>query len=87
MTDTIALGVITGLHELAVKIPADVSVTGFDDAPLSAYFQPPLTTIRQDVSRLAGTAVESILKLINGQKLEATHVIVPVNLVIRKSTR
>lgn len=87
MTDTIALGVITGLHELSVKIPDQVSVTGFDDAPLSAYFQPPLTTVRQDVGQLAGTAVESILKMIDGQKLEVQHVMVPVSLVVRKSTR
>ncbi|MDD2533518.1 MAG: LacI family DNA-binding transcriptional regulator [Eubacteriales bacterium] len=87
MTDTIALGVITGLHELNITIPEQVSVTGFDDAPLAAYFQPPLTTIRQDIGALSGAAVESLIKMINGEKLESQHVVVPVSLVVRKSTR
>lgn len=87
MTDTIALGVMTGLHELNVRIPEQVSVTGFDDAPLAAYFQPPLTTIRQDIGKLAGSAVESILKMIEGEKLDSQHVVIPISLVVRKSTR
>ncbi len=87
MTDTIALGVITALHELQVRIPEDVSVTGFDDSPLSGFFQPPLTTIRQDVQEMAGSAAQCILSLINRQKLEQRHKIIPVSLVTRKSTR
>jgi LacI family transcriptional regulator len=87
MTDTIALGVMTGLHELQVKIPAEVSVTGYDDAPLAEFFQPPLTTIRQDVPEMARTAAQYILGMINGQRPEQRHQIIPVKLVSRKSTK
>ena len=87
MTDTIALGVMTALHELNVQIPDKISVTGFDDAPLSSFFQPPLTTVRQDVQEMARFAVQSILSMIDGQKPEKRHEIIPVKLVTRKSTK
>ena len=87
MTDTIALGVITALQELQIRIPEDVSVTGFDDSPLSGFFQPPLTTIRQDVQEMAHSAAHLILSMIRGQPVDEPHRVIPVSLVTRRSTR
>lgn len=47
-SDMIASGVITELESLGLKVPADISVTGYDDIPAAAVLNPPLTTIRQD---------------------------------------
>lgn len=87
MTDTLALGVMTGLIEQGVKIPDEVVVTGFDDAPLAEFFQPPLTTIHQNTRQLALTAAQAMLAMIQGQLPEKKHVVIPVELVTRRSTR
>ncbi|MFE6735097.1 LacI family DNA-binding transcriptional regulator [Microbacterium sp. NPDC057650] len=59
--DQMALGLITGLRELGVDAPADISVVGFDDTPDAAYFWPPLTTVRQDFDELARRAVAALV--------------------------
>ena len=46
--DHLALGILRALGERGRRVPEDVSVVGFDDVPESAYFRPPLTTVRQD---------------------------------------
>ena len=45
-SDVVALGAIGSLRAHGLSIPGDVSIVGFDDIPLAAYFDPPLTTIR-----------------------------------------
>ncbi len=47
--DQMALGLIHGLVDRGFDVPGDVSITGFDDNPDSAFYRPPLTTIRLDV--------------------------------------
>jgi len=46
--DDLALGVMRALHEECLRVPEDVSVVGFDDAPQSLYFTPSLTTVHLD---------------------------------------
>ena len=50
--DDLALGVMRALHEAGRRVPADVSVVGFDDVPQAAYYTPALTTVRQDFAGL-----------------------------------
>lgn len=83
--DQMALGVIHALREQHLRVPEDVSVVGFDDMPEAAYFQPPLTTVRQDFSQLGVAAVEYLLERIdNPDVLLKQHVIYP-QLIIRQS--
>ena len=49
-SDVVALGAIGALREAGIRVPHDCSVVGFDDIPLAAYFDPPLTTIRLPAS-------------------------------------
>jgi DNA-binding LacI/PurR family transcriptional regulator len=46
--DDLALGVLHAMREAGRSVPGDVSVVGFDDAPQSAFYAPPLTTVRLD---------------------------------------
>ena len=55
--DQTALGVVRALLDVGRRVPEDVSVVGFDDTPESAYFAPPLTTIRQDFGELGRRCV------------------------------
>ncbi|MCC6613968.1 MAG: substrate-binding domain-containing protein [Anaerolineae bacterium] len=84
--DQMALGAISALHERGIRVPEDVSVVGFDDIPESAYFLPPLTTIRQDFSELGRKGLDCLVALIQraGDR-GGQHVITP-ELVVRGST-
>ncbi|WP_024874361.1 LacI family DNA-binding transcriptional regulator [Saccharomonospora piscinae] len=59
--DQMALGVLRAFHERGVSVPDDVLVAGFDDIPESAYFTPPLTTVRQDFEEVGRRSIELLL--------------------------
>ncbi len=63
--DMIAIGVLKGLHEAGLRIPEDISVTGFDNIALSAYTCPPLTTFDQPKRFIGAEAARLILNLLN----------------------
>jgi DNA-binding LacI/PurR family transcriptional regulator len=74
------------LHERGRRVPEDVSVVGFDDTPESAYFIPPLTTVRQDFQRVGRAAVRLLLdQLASGTKRQ-DRVLIEPELVCRKSS-
>lgn len=84
-SDVVAFGAMAAIREAGLRVPDDISVVGFDDIPLAAYFDPPLTTIRlpaHDLGRAAGIA---LLDHINGRTVE-TRTVLPTTLVIRSST-
>jgi DNA-binding LacI/PurR family transcriptional regulator len=64
--DEIAMGLIRGLTEQGKSIPADVSVVGFDDHPLAAMWEPPLTTVRQDFADLGARAFTMLEDILGG---------------------
>lgn len=78
--DQMALGVIAGLTSAGIRVPEDVSVTGFDDNPDAAYYRPALTTVRIDIAAEARRCVAEVLGL--------PHEPVPssARLVVRAST-
>lgn len=83
--DHLALGILRALGERGRRVPEDVSVVGFDDVPESAYFRPPLTTVRQDFAALALTALDVLLGHVNGDSVQRRTTIRP-ELVVRSST-
>jgi DNA-binding LacI/PurR family transcriptional regulator len=84
--DLSAMGVINAIVESGRRVPADVSVVGFDDLHLSAYTTPPLTTIHQPALEIAERAVQLLLELTKRRKvLRLRHLLEPV-LIVRGST-
>lgn len=83
VTDEIALGVMnTARHELGLSVPGDVSVIGFDDAPISDWSSHRLTTVRQSLSALT----DATLKAITGPAdAPPSHHFLPVSLIERGS--
>lgn len=59
--DQMALGAMRALHQHGVAIPGEISVVGYDDTAESAWYQPPLTTVRQDLQALGEQCVETLL--------------------------
>ncbi|USQ98059.1 LacI family DNA-binding transcriptional regulator [Caulobacter sp. RL271] len=59
--DDMAAGVSLVAHQRGLKIPEDLAIAGFDDAPIAAKIWPPLSTVRQDVEALARRGVEMLV--------------------------
>ncbi|WP_441800464.1 LacI family DNA-binding transcriptional regulator [Leifsonia sp. RAF41] len=85
INDAMALGVIKALEDRGVRVPADVSVVGFDDRDESAFFRPALTTVRLDFTEVGRRAVESVLRALRGEMADTIPLIQP-ELKVRDST-
>lgn len=85
--DQMALGAIRALREHKLRVPDDVSVIGFDDTPESAYFDPPLTTIRQDFMIMGKQSVEYLLQLIRDVQTPLHQRVMYPTLVVRNSVQ
>ena len=83
--DGAALLFLEALTERGVRVPEQMSVVGFDDAP-AASAPPGLTTIRQPVEELGRTAAGLVQRLIDGESPDACRVTLPVALVVRNTT-
>jgi DNA-binding LacI/PurR family transcriptional regulator len=84
--DQMAIGIIQAAHEAGLSVPDDLSVLGIDDMPLSSYFTPSLTTLRQDMAAIGRHAVELLLHTIENPDAPAEHICVSPELIIRDST-
>ena len=82
--DDMAAGAMLALHRAGLDIPSPVSVTGFDDTPMSEIVWPPLTTVRQPIKDLTERAVH--LLAANGAPDVVQFEALPFELVIREST-
>jgi LacI family transcriptional regulator len=89
--DQMALGLMRAARSLGKRIPEDLAVVGFDDIPESAFYYPPLTTIRQGLYELGHVAVQTIMKLRDAERRDepmttAQTVWLQPQLVVREST-
>jgi LacI family transcriptional regulator len=84
--DQMALGAIRAIKEMELRVPDDLSIVGFDDIPVSSYFDPPLTTVEIPKYHIGAVAMEMLVNLIskkNAEKLRWFH----TQLLIRNSTK
>jgi len=84
--DLTALGLLHAFREAGVRVPADVSVVGFDDIPESAHYWPPLTTIRQDFAEVGRRAIGLLLDELDAGPRDAIPDLIRPQLVLRSST-
>ncbi|MEV4641493.1 LacI family DNA-binding transcriptional regulator [Actinoplanes sp. NPDC049548] len=84
--DKVAVGVFAAASERGLKVPGDLSVTGFDDIDLAKATTPPLTTVRQPLEEMGRIAVGLMIRLLEQHQLEALHVELATELVVRGST-
>jgi len=86
--DMTAIGVLHGLYRTTHKVPADISVVGFDDIHLSQFVLPPLTTVQMSCRALAATAIQALRAGIEPDHPKAAqkewHI--PTHLVVRQSS-
>ncbi|MEY9853464.1 DNA-binding LacI/PurR family transcriptional regulator [Leifsonia sp. EB41] len=86
--DAIALGALRALQEAGVRVPEDVALIGFDDIDETQYSMPTLSTIDPGRAEIARTAVDLLVRRIEGGPAPFTpeRVLVPYRLVPREST-
>jgi len=86
MSDTLAIGAMNAAHNLGLTAGRDVSISGFDDIPLSQYLQPPLTTIRQPIWEVGQRSIELLFQIMAGHAPAEQQILLPAKLIIRQST-
>lgn len=86
ISDSAAIGAVRVVKARGLRIPEDIAVVGFDDVKEAALTEPALTTVRQLEDKIGATAVQLILDRIHGLAAPARHVVVGVELVVRKSS-
>jgi LacI family transcriptional regulator len=85
-SDAMAIGGIKAFNEDGYSVPRDVSIVGFDDIDVSAYIEPSLTTVRIFKEEIGKAAVKLLMDRLYDNRQLPYKLILPVELVIRKST-
>jgi len=86
--DIIAYGCIKALKEKEYRIPKDVSVIGFDDLPMSALMDPPLTTINVSKMRMGEASMNLIINRIEkNNSIPSEKILISGKLVVRNSVK
>ena len=85
-SDLIAAQVIQVCNELNIRIPQDIKLVGFDDVEISKLTTPTITTIHQPIKEMSKLAVELIDTKYTNVEIDK-QIIVPVELVVRNSTK
>jgi LacI family transcriptional regulator len=84
--DKVAVGVLAAAAARGLRVPGDLSVTGFDDIDVAQATTPALTTVRQPLEEMGRMAVSLLIRLLERHRLDALHVELATELVVRGST-
>lgn len=85
--DDMAAAVLWVAHQRGISLPADLSVTGFDDTMIATRVWPPLTTVRQPIREMAAEAMECLARAVRNpeQNSAPTDVVFPFTMIERHS--
>jgi LacI family transcriptional regulator len=84
--DAMAMGVLSVAHEMALDVPRELSVAGYDDSPLARHAWPSLTTVRQPVAEVARLATLEVVRQLQKRSEKPPHHCLRAELVPRAST-
>jgi DNA-binding LacI/PurR family transcriptional regulator len=86
LSDLMAIGVMNAAADAGLEVGPDLSVVGFDDAPIAGYLRPSLTSLRQPITQVGELAVTMLIALVRGQELNPAQVLLNPQLIVRDST-
>ena len=75
--DILAIGAIMQVKKMGLRVPHDISVTGFDDIEVATIIDPPLTTVHVPHRDMGGLAAQSLLQMLSGSKSSVGHELKP----------
>ena len=84
--DASAVGALQAIRRRDLRVPEDVALAGFDDLQFAVHLDPPLTTIRQGIREQGLEAGHTLFELLQNPSGGPRRVILPTELVIRRST-
>ena len=84
VSDHTAMVVIRTAAQMGVRVPDELSVTGFDDVAVAALYNPPLTTVAQNFETMGARAVQCLLR--GHEEITGCEDLLPTQLIIRNST-
>jgi len=85
-SDEMALGAMKAVQEKGWVVGGDFGIVGFDDIPMAAQVQPPLTSIRQPIYEVGTRLCRMLIQRIQDEPLAERHVILEPTLVVRESS-
>ena len=85
-SDLQAMGVLRAAHQLDLRVPADLSVVGYDNLPVPAWLGTALTTVDQPLRDMAAAATRMLLDLAAGVTLPTSRIELMTQLIVREST-
>jgi DNA-binding LacI/PurR family transcriptional regulator len=85
-SDPLALGAVRAVRRRGLRVPADVSVVGFDDSTFMNCTDPPLTTVRQPIEAIGRAAVAILTSQMEGARVPSDELFFEPELVVRGST-
>ena len=80
-------GKSTILKQMKIKIPADISVAGYDNITMSNYIEPTLTTVSQPARDMGKAAMELMIDLLENKRSLNNNIVFPTEFIERKSTK
>lgn len=83
--DDMAVGAFKAIQEKGLKIPDDISVTGFDDNIFSSFLSPALTTVKRPIERMSIEGSKILLKILEGREVKNETLFIKTELVVRDS--
>ncbi|HSO49355.1 MAG TPA: substrate-binding domain-containing protein, partial [Acidimicrobiia bacterium] len=84
--DNSAVGALDAIRNAGLRVPEDIALAGFDDLAIASEIDPPLTTMRPDISGIGQEAARNLLSLLENPDGGPRRVLLPTELVIRQST-
>ena len=85
ISDHMATGVLSALQSRRLRVPSDVALVGFGNTPVSGLLSPSLTTVDEQLREVGAQAASLLIRLAEGEAVEATQMVVPTKLVVRES--
>lgn len=86
LTDLMAIGVMNAAADAGLQVGPDLAVVGFDDAPITGYLRPPLTSLRQPIAEVGERVVTMLIDLARGETPSPAQVLLKPRLIVRDST-
>jgi LacI family transcriptional regulator len=89
-SDSMAIGALKAIRAAGLSVPEDIALVGFDDIPLAAIAEPPLTTVHQPIDQLGFLAASTLIDLLETALAKEDdagvhHIVLPTELVVRAS--
>ncbi|HVY21057.1 MAG TPA: LacI family DNA-binding transcriptional regulator [Bauldia sp.] len=85
--DVVALGALDACREAGIRVPGDIGIIGFNDIAMAGWSAYQLTTIREPIADIIGTAIDRVIELINQPQKKPKTVLFDCSAVIRNTLR